>query len=448
MASPTLKKKPAIVAMKEGDAKEEVRGKKKEKGEEPNATKTTTTTNPSPTAKEEPTSSKETPSTDDQETCVTKPPTFESVQEENAALRTRIAQLQSDLQDAQDFVFSLQPRHKTLTESEAIGDFTALCAAIEEWVDLKLGDALEEMSIADDQLRVKDIGALMDLIPPAGKAAFNILNTDQDLIQAAILRYLNDAIFSQEFYCPLPPSDRQFVLGVERSMRSLTPKRDVRSVRHWRIETYTAAIERPGFNEYANERMSALTIDIIKILRVFAPGTDTNTLAQSFYESITKPACALARKMHLCFDEYTLEWSVFHDKQLLDPVACFDKEASDKEKFTGYEFVDMNSRKILRDRPTVKSEDGKVQPLRVKWMFDLSPKLVFRKLKADSWTDGKVLVKPKVLVAVSKQTKEGKRLKKEEVEDASVLGALAKWLHRQQQQARSVKPTSGFHGFF
>ncbi|KAL4946805.1 hypothetical protein BDV06DRAFT_217960 [Aspergillus oleicola] len=467
MASPTLKKKPAmVVPVKEGDEK---RMKEKEKKtEDPSTTNTTTTSAAKP---EQPTTTEPKPSkptaTDTKENLDSKdnpetkepdapPPTIESLLDENTTLHARINRLQSDLRDAQDTIFSLQPRHLVLTESEASEEFTSLLAAVEEWVDQKLGDALEDMSIADDQLRVKDIGALMDLIPPAGRSAFNILNTDVDLIQAAVLRYLNDTIFAQDFYCPLPPSERQFVMTVERSMRGLTPRRDIRTVRHWHIETYTAASARPGFAEYATERMWALTIDMIKMLRVFSPGTDPNSLAKSFFESITKPASALARKMHLCFDEYTLEWSVYHDKQLVDPVAVFDKESSDKEKFAGYEFVEMNSRKVLRERPTRKSEDGKVLPLRVKWMFDMSPKLVFRKLKADSWMYGKVLVRPKVLVCVCESKPGGKRGKKreeeekeEEGEDTSVLGALAEWLLRQQQAAaRSVKPTGGFLGMF
>lgn len=154
-----------------------------------------------------------------------KPPTISFLQDENAALRTRITQLQSDLQEAQDFVFSLQPRHQTLTEPEAVEEFTALCAAVEDWVDQNLGDSIDEMVISKERLRLKDTQNLMDLIPPAGKAAFDIPNTDMDNIQAAILRFLNDVIFSQDFYCPLPPSERQFVMTVERSMRDLQPRR-------------------------------------------------------------------------------------------------------------------------------------------------------------------------------------------------------------------------------
>ncbi|KAL4960815.1 uncharacterized protein BDV14DRAFT_181686 [Aspergillus stella-maris] len=472
MMSPTLKKKPAMaVPVKEGDGKRKPEMKerdKEKKVEDPKPTTTTTSKQeqqPTVPKQEQPTPvesklKQPTPNTEikeppSKEQPPSPPLTIASLTEENTILQARINSLESDLQDAQDTIFSLQPRHLLLTESEATEEYTLLLAAVEEWVDQKLGDALEDMNIADDQLRVKDIGALMDLIPPAGKAAFNILNTDVDLIQAAILRYLDDTIFAQDFYCPLSMSERQFVMTVERSMRSLTPRRDIRTVRNWRIETYTAASARPGFAEYATERMWALTIDMIKMLRVFAPGTDPNSLAKSFFESITKPACNLARKMHLSLDEYTLEWSTYHDKTLVDQVGIFDKEASEKDKFATYEFIEMNSRKVLRDRPMGKTEDGKILPLKTKWMFDMSPKLVFRKLKADAWMDGKVLVRPRVLVCVCESRPGSKRGRKKEIEDTSVLGALAEWLLRQQQQqaaaaaaARSMKPAGGFLGMF
>lgn len=166
------------------------------------------------------------------------------------------------------------------------------------------------------------------------------------------------------------------------------------------------------------------------MLRVLATDTDEK-LAKSFFENITKPACKLARKMHLCFDEYTLEWSTYHDKQLLDPAAIFEKETDVKEKFARYEFVDLNTRKTLRERPRV--EDGGL--LKVWWVFDLKPKLVLRKLRADSWAEGKTLTRPAVLVSpddLKRRKKTAAPAKKGEQGPITVLGALADWLHREK----------------
>ncbi|KAL4786296.1 hypothetical protein BJX76DRAFT_355202 [Aspergillus varians] len=435
MASQTLKKKQGAVPLKErefigGEVVEKEKEEKKEEKEGPGTTTTNpekSTTNSTTTA--EPKSNKSKEENNDNHS---EPPSINSLQDENAALRAKIIQLQSDLQDAQDFVFSLQPRHQALTEAEASEEFTALCAAVEEWVDQKLGDALDEQQINPDR-HVKDIQILMNLIPPAGRAAFHIADTDMDNIQAAILRYLDDALFSQDFYCPLSQSERNFVTSVERSMRSLHPRRDIRACRHWRIETYTAASDRPGFEEYAANRMWGVTCDIVGALRVFVPTIDPNSLAKSFFEGIMKPAAALARRMHLCFDEYTLEWSAYHDRQLLDTAEIFEKESSTKEKFARYEFVELRSKKTLRERP--RGEDG--EPVKVRWMFDLRPKLVVRKLRADSWAEGKILVKPKILVRVSEQ-KKGRgpfRKKSEQQEDPTVLAALEEWLHWERKKA-------------
>ncbi|KAL4872868.1 hypothetical protein BDV12DRAFT_127041 [Aspergillus spectabilis] len=360
-----------------------------------------------------------------------------NLEEENTLLRSRVAELQRDLHEAQDFLFSLQPRLQTLTEAEAVEEYQGLCAAIEDWVDQKLADSLEEMTVAGE-FRMKDIQNLMELIPGLGKAAFNHRGTDVDNIQAAILRFLTDAIFSQDFYCPLARHEREFVTAVERSMRTLQPRRDIRTCRYWRIETYTAASERPNFAEYASERMWDLTCDMIKMLRALAPNTDPNSLAKSFLETITKPACALARKMHLSLDEFTLEWSPHHDKPQIDPAFIYQKAAGN------YDFVDVSSRK----RVYVGEVDPEVY--RVRWMFDLAPKLVFRKLKVDSWGEGKVLVRPKVVVRITDITKKRERKLKEDVEgNPTVLGALEGWLQQQYYaQKQNARPGSGLLGFF
>ncbi|KAL4886655.1 hypothetical protein BJY04DRAFT_178097 [Aspergillus karnatakaensis] len=367
------------------------------------------------------------------------PKTPAELEHENNLLRSKITELQHDLHEAQDFLFSLQPRLQTLTEAEAVEEYQSLCAAIEDWVDQKLADSLEEMEVAGEP-KVRDIQMLMELIPNPGKIAFNTRQTDTDNIQAAILRFLTDAIFSQDFYCPLPRPEREFVTALERSMRTLQPRRDIRTCRYWRIETYTAASERPNFAEYAQERMWDLTCDMIKMLRVLAPKTDPNSLAKSFYETITKPACTLARKMHLSLDEFTLEWSPAHDQPQIDPATAYQKGA------VNYDFVDLNSRKRI--------SVGELDPeaYRVRWMFDLAPKLVFRKLKVDSWGEGKVLARPKVLVRVVDLAKKKENAKKgkEEVEgDPTVLGALERWLQQQYYaQRQAQRPGAGILGFF
>ncbi|KAI9374734.1 hypothetical protein BJX61DRAFT_540540 [Aspergillus egyptiacus] len=341
---------------------------------------------------------------------------------EISSLRQRISHLQRDLQEAQDFVFSLQPRQQTLTETEASEEFRALCAAVEDWVDQKLGDNLEEMTINPD-CRIEDIANLMDLISARGKLAFHVPGSDAQNIQALILRYLADNLFNLDFYCPLGTGQREFITSLERAMRDLTPKRAVSS--------------RPGFAEHAAEQMCALADNITRLLHVFAPGIKRQDLAKSFHESIIRPAAALARKMNLSFHEYRLEWSPYHDTHAtLGPGP--DLAAVEKEKFAAYEFVDFNSRKTLREMPGSDVE--------VWWMFDLTPRLVVRKLSVDSWGYGKTLVKPQILVSVSKAEQGQSNSEKTERDaarkDCSVNPTVLMWLERRLQEHIEHKRTS------
>ncbi|KAL4806763.1 hypothetical protein BDV18DRAFT_119643 [Aspergillus unguis] len=465
----SLKKKQAAVSLKQSSQEDnqpatkqemqemqemqEIQEKKEVTSKTVEAPPTTTTTITTKPEKTEPTTDKVQETTKNSKTTEKLPP---QLQEENTLLAQKLTSVQSDLQEAQDFIFSLQPRHQTLTEAEAIEEYASLSCAIDNWVDVHLADALDDKTIATEHLTIEDATNLMTLIPPPGKAALNIPGTDVDNIQALIWRYLNDVIFSQDFYCPLPRHEREFLANVERAMRTLSPRRDTRAIRHWRIETYTAASNRPGFTEYTDTRKWNLATHLTKALLPFAPEDSPESLSKSLLEAIIKPAFELGRKMHLCFDEYTLEWSTWHDRAIADPIKVFEEES--ERRFDNYEFVSLTDRKIMR-KPK-EGDDG----VRVKWLFDLAPKLVFRRLKADSWSEGKVLVKSKVLVRVYKPRKgppvskeEGNKIasRKDEghkpVVQASkkddghktVLGEVQNWLETQIHLAETEKEKEG-----
>ncbi|RDW70451.1 uncharacterized protein DSM5745_07962 [Aspergillus mulundensis] len=460
-SAPSLKKKQAVVPIKKVEAKEKEKDRPQVDRNElkSNSTSSTSKEQPKPTtsqskprleaeAKEE----TEAPATTESEKSNANPsvdnPTITSLLTENASLQSQLTTLKTALHDAQNHIFSLQPHTQTLTNSDAINAFQSLHTAIETWVDQYLADSLDEKQVAVDALHVDDIQNLMNLIPFEAKAAFtNVAGTDVDIIQAVILRFLVESIFNQDFYTPLPRGEREFVMGVERAMRVLEPRRDIRTIRHWHIETYTAASSRPGFDTYAQDRMWSLTVHMVKMLRAFAPSTDPNTLAKSFLESITKPAAELARRFHLCFDEYALEWSGYHDseKTAKDGLGVFEREVR-QGRFGEWDFVRVGEGgKYLREVPMVEKgkgegyEEGEEETkVKVRWLFDMAPRLVFRKLKVDSWGEGKVLVKPRVLVRVSEQKRVSGGSAKKVVKKAAgeeyktVLGAVQGWLQRQE----------------
>ncbi|KAL2822982.1 hypothetical protein BJX63DRAFT_3248 [Aspergillus granulosus] len=384
------------------------------------------------------------------------PPSTDELTSENAALREQIFRLQHDLHEAQDLIFSLQPVQQPLTETEAASEFQAIIAAVEEWVDQKLGDVLEldtdtpttadsadgtspdtsygdaggggglvfEVDPRSTPGVMKAIQSLLDLIPSPGRAALMRSGVDIDIVQALILRYLNDAIFSQDFYCPFLKGERELITVVERNLRTLTPRRDMRSRRHWRVETYTALSARPEFIQYATNRLWDLTVDITRSLGLLlVPEGDGQKLAKSFYEGITKPAAELARKMHLSFDEFCIEWSGYYDR-IGECEKLF--EDGPPEGVTEFEFVELQSRKTLRDMPGNEA----------RWMFDLTPRLLVRRLKADSYAEARTLVKPRILIS---------NRHKEKNVGVTVFGTLERWLQEQysaQVRQRESRPGS------
>ncbi|KAE8442804.1 hypothetical protein EG329_002837 [Mollisiaceae sp. DMI_Dod_QoI] len=58
-------------------------------------------------------------------------------------LKHQVKELQKDLQDAHDFIFALQPRRQ-ITAPEAAEEFKIICATVEDWVQTKLGDVLDD----------------------------------------------------------------------------------------------------------------------------------------------------------------------------------------------------------------------------------------------------------------------------------------------------------------
>jgi len=307
---------------------------------------------------------------------------FQELQTECGNLRATVLELRRDLQDMQDFIFSLQPRQRRLTETEATEDFNTLCGSIEEWVDRKLGKSLDDR-ILPQTVCLTPSQRLLALIPHPGKEAFRYPGTDEYNITAAILRFLCDEIFDKEFYCPIADVKSSFMESVEQSMRNL--QRDIITCRTWRSETYTAIVNRPEFDRVCERRKEALTRHLANMLVLFISQARARNLESSVRSAIIEPAFALSHKMHLSVDQFSIEWSQYYNLRR-------DQQKVLVGDFNNFEYVDLNSRKTLKAHS---SGD-------MTYILDITPKLVFRMVKADSYAEPKVLKKPNILVAVSK----------------------------------------------
>jgi hypothetical protein len=89
--------------------------------------------------------------------------------------------------------------------------------------------------------------------------------------------------------------------------------------------------------------------------------------------------------MHLSVDQFSIEWSQYYNLRR-------DQQKVLVGDFNNFEYVDLDSRKTLKAHS---SGD-------MTYILDVTPKLVFRMVKADSYAEPKVLEKPNILVAVSK----------------------------------------------
>jgi hypothetical protein len=141
-------------------------------------------------------------------------------------LRRQVHQLQKELRDAHDFVFSLQPKREQITESEAAAEFKSLCRMIEDWVETNLGDEIHARSIFKQRsLEASHIRRFLKLISLPGKEASRCPDTDVYNVIAAIMKFLCIEIFDKDFYCPVEQGAMDYLNSILMSMRNLEPRR-------------------------------------------------------------------------------------------------------------------------------------------------------------------------------------------------------------------------------
>ncbi len=146
-------------------------------------------------------------------------------QEECAKLRAQTLKLRRDLKEAQDFVFSLQPRQTPFTESEAALDFRSLCDSVQIWVERELSDFIFEKVLFKNRTQVATARKLLAHISLPGKEASKIPGTDDYNITTVIMRFLEVNVFNKDFYCGVGEREVEFLRSLQASMRSLNPPR-------------------------------------------------------------------------------------------------------------------------------------------------------------------------------------------------------------------------------
>jgi hypothetical protein len=308
--------------------------------------------------------------------------------------------LRAGLQEAHDHIFRLQPRRRSITETEAQEDFQGLVASVQRWVENRLSAILDELDDGslrhkrcDPQLATK----FLQLTSSQAKKYTNASESDEFHVVAAIMQYLCYEFFDKKFYCPLPDHRDeaatiiQLMDRVEHGLMRLG--RETAICRGWRSDTLTALASEPEFTSRRLNYARYRTEDLAKMLSILVPDTGFQELYDSIWRSIITPAIDLAHNLHLATDIYTVEWSS------LGMVA--NKNGNEaRYDFNRYTCLNvLEAGKILKFTSQHSSKDD----LRIVYLFDVCPGLVFRKDTDEHSTTRRTLCKPKVLVAASKE---------------------------------------------
>jgi hypothetical protein len=122
------------------------------------------------------------------------------------------------------------------------------------------------------------------------------------------------------------------------------------------------------------------------MLALFLPRSDLRKLSVAVQNTIIEPALQLAHKMHLSINEFSMVYTNWHGTKKGKRVPL----PRDKSPF---ECVTIS--------PPWKVLKFPVPEGRVTYLFDLSPELVFKAVKTNSFAESRVLKRAKVLVAVT-----------------------------------------------
>ncbi|PMD20145.1 hypothetical protein NA56DRAFT_602060 [Hyaloscypha hepaticicola] len=312
-------------------------------------------------------------------------------QRECDILQRQVLELQRELRDAHDFVFSLQPKREQITESEAAAEFKSLFRMIEDWVETNLEDEIHARSILKQRgLQPSRIRRFLTLVSLPGQEASSCPETDVYNVIAVILKFLCIEIFDKDFYCPVEEGAMGFLNSILMSMRNLEPRRDLSTWRRWRSETLTALAGRPEFAAQRKHQVNYLVTELTNILLIFIPRSDLQKLGPSVHSVIIEPALTLAHRLQLSVDKFSLSWTAFGGTRP-------EMRSIDPRDYSSFDCVNiLQSGKAMK--PQAVAAAGTI-----KYMLDLTPALIFEAVKANAFADPRVLNRARILVAATKE---------------------------------------------
>ncbi|KAL7911168.1 hypothetical protein GGI35DRAFT_446700 [Trichoderma velutinum] len=239
----------------------------------------------------------------------------DSLGQELSRLKEENRLLREELNDAQSHIFSLQPYRKDLTPEEVGRQYDDLIEQVQDWVQKFMEPWLDDYEAGIEALATsvrKQSGEAAKFKKTLHKHpdlvhACLFPETDEDIIAAIIMRFLNDHIFQKVLYGSAQ-NYTEMVSFIETQMQtSVEPKRDLFAVRTWTAESYSALMSAPQFKSVRTRRSRDLTLDLADILRIFCKKDKFQWFCQNMEENCVKPAMALYEKIQVSTHHFYLD---------------------------------------------------------------------------------------------------------------------------------------------
>ncbi|KAK1250514.1 hypothetical protein MKX08_010517 [Trichoderma sp. CBMAI-0020] len=239
----------------------------------------------------------------------------ESLGAEMKRLKEENNLLREELNDAQSHIFSLQPYRKDLTPEEVGRQYDDLVESVQDWVQKFMGFWLDDYEAGAEALasharkNAQEVARLKKVVHKHPDLIHGCMfpETDEDIIVAVIMRFLNDHIFQKVLYGSAS-NYTDMVSFIETQMQTaVEPKRDLFAVRTWTAESYNALMSAPQFRGIRARRSRDLTIGLAEVLRIFCKKDKHSWFYQNTEDRCIKPAMALYEKLQVATHHFYLD---------------------------------------------------------------------------------------------------------------------------------------------
>ncbi|KZL78432.1 hypothetical protein CT0861_04026 [Colletotrichum tofieldiae] len=335
-------------------------------------------------------------------------PTLSQLKAENSTLREQ-------LRDAQSHIFSLQPYRKELTPEEVGREYDDLVEGITDWVSKFMDPILDDydQGVEDvlmnarrkptEALRLK---RMIHMHPDLVKGS-TFPETDEDVIVAIIMRFLNDSIFQKVLYGSIA-NYVEVLSFVETALQNhVEPKRDLFAIRTWTAEAYNAILSSRDFTGCRDKKARELTVELAGVFKILCRKDKMEWFVKSMGEHCVRPAMQLYEKMLVSTNHFYFDINPY--------IMC----GPNGEIQTSPDFFDnlqdIDCRNVLQNRKAVNLAKMDPPPSKMELyhhmlnVCTLTPALYMRRIgRNDSIKEPQIVRRQQMLVAWGPQDKRAK----------------------------------------